>query len=526
MTTQAPGEGHLPERRVPEWLQSLYKQAKGADLSRSSLLEAFFAHHETIKADQYDRKHYKDVARDAKALGDIAKSRYEDDPTWSDLVQDEFLALYKPVPETRGPNEMKPTHRINHAAMNKAQGSKEWETLRTYTELDQWSSAMAAVEFSTRLGEIFDEMKELQEAQQEMLDADQDLQDLLDDIQSRQDEDPDDLIDQLNQQLEAYDQAQDNLNQQLNQSQDQIRQAGRQAAQQAREEAEKSEAALSTFGTDPGELQRMPAEKRFELAARIHRNHKLRELADKIGRMVRFAMGEQARKIVHGRDEVHDIEMGDDLSLVLPTELAFLSDDNARILFLKKYADKELLQYQLRGQDKVAKGAIICMVDSSGSMGGARETWAKAVAIALLNICHKQKRDFYGIIFSSRGQAFEVHFPKGIASIEQVLDFAEFEYMGGTDFEYPIGRAVEVLEHQFQDESAQKGDLVMITDGECAVSEDWMDRYFNAKKELAFRHYGCLIGFNSRVLDTLCDSTYKITDLAAPEEARDVFSFV
>ncbi len=53
-----------------------------------------------------------------------------------------------------------------------------------------------------------------------------------------------------------------------------------------------------------------------------------------------------------------------------------------------------------------------------------------------------------------------------------------------------------------------------------------MDRYFNAKKQLAFRHYGCLIGFNSRTLDVLCDATYKITDLAAPEEARDVFSFV
>lgn len=516
---------NTPESNVPQWLQNLYAQAKGSDLSKYGLLEGFFAATESIRADQYDRKHYKGVARDAKALGDLEKSRYEDDPTWSDLVQDEFLALYKPVPENRSQSEMKPTHRINHAAINKAQGSKEWEKLRTYTELDQWSSAMAAVEFGTRLGEIFDEMKELQEAQEKMLDEDQALQDLIDDLDP--DGDPDELLEALNQQLEDYEQAMNDLQDQIDQHGNQIRQAGRNAAEQAREEAEQSEAALSSFGTDPGELQRMPAEKRFELAARIHRNSKLRELADKIGRMVRFAMGEQARKIVHGRDEVHDIEMGDELSLVLPTELALLSDEDSAILFFKKFADKELLQYQLRGQEKVAKGAIIAMIDSSGSMGGGRETWAKAVAIALLNICQKQKRDFYGIIFSSRGdQMKEFYFPKGIAPVEEVLDFAEFAYMGGTDFEMPIGRAVQILEDQFNDESAQRGDLVMITDGECAVSDDWMDRYFNAKKMLAFRHYGCLIGFNSNTLDVLCDSTYKITDLAAPEEARDVFSFV
>lgn len=513
--------------RIPKWLSDLYKQGKGKNVKQLSLLDGFYSQIEAIKADQYDRRHYKQVSGEAQFLGDLADSRFEDDPTWSDLIQDEFLALYKPVPETRADQEMKPTHRINHAAISKAQGTKEWDTLRTYTELDQWSAAMAAVEFGTRLGEIFDELKDLQKAQQEMLKEDQALSDLLDDLQGRRDEDPDDLIDELNKQLEAYEQAIEKLDGQIDQHTNQLRQGVRQAADKAREEAEQSEAALSTFGTDSGELARMPAEKRFQLAARIHNNYKLRELADKIGRMVRFAMGEQARKIVHGRDEVHDIELGNDLSLVLPSELAYLADPETEIVFEKKYADRELLQYQLKGTDKVARGGIICMVDSSGSMSGSRETWAKAVAIALLNIAQKQNRDFYGMIFSSsRDKLIEWYWPRGVAPIEEVLDFAEFAYHGGTDFEAPIGRAVEVLEAQFQAEDAQRGDLVMITDGECAVSPDWMDRYFNAKKDLAFRMYSCLIGFNSRTLDLLSDSTYKITDLAQPNEAKAVFGYV
>lgn len=518
----------MSNERIPEWLKNLYAQGKGKNVKQLSLLDGFYKQTEVIKADQYDRKHYKTIRTEAKTLGEVADSRFDVDPTWSDLIQDEFLALYKPVPENRHHQEMKPTHRINHAALDKAQGSKEWEQLRTYTELDQWSSAMAAVDFATRLGEIFDEMKDLQEAQQKMIEADEELQGILDGVQDQLGQgDPQDLIDQINKHLEDYQKAMDELDSQIDQHSNQIRQAGRQAAQQAREEAEESEAALSSFGTDAGELQRMPAEKRFELAARIHNNQKLRELADKIGRMVRFAMGEQARKIVHGRDEVHDIELGNDISLVLPSELSYLSDPETEIIFLQKYVDRELLQYQLRGTDKVARGAIIAMVDSSGSMMGHRETWAKAVSIALLNIAQKQGRDFYGIIFSSsRDQMLEFHWPKGVAPIEEVLDFAEFAYHGGTDFEAPIGRAVEVLQEQFHADDAQKGDLVMITDGECYVSEDWMDRYFNAKKELAFRMYGCLIGFNSRTLDTLSDSTYKITDLAQPNEAKDVFGYV
>ena len=90
------------------------------------------------------------------------------------------------------------------------------------------------------------------------------------------------------------------------------------------------------------------------------------------------------------------------------------------------------MQYELRGTEKVARGAIICMIDSSGSMMGAKETWAKAVAIALLNIANQQNRDFYGMIFSSAHDPLkEWHFKKGKAAPQDVLDFAEFEFYGG-----------------------------------------------------------------------------------------------
>ena len=238
-------------------------------------------------------------------------------------------------------------------------------------------------------------------------------------------------------------------------------------------------------------------------------------------------MSEQAQKITHGVDEVHDIELGNDLSRTLPSELIFLGDEDTEWLFLERFAEKKLLQYQLRGVEKVSRGAIICMIDSSGSMSGSRDTWARAVGIALLHIAYRQKRNFYGIIFSSgRDSLIEFEFPKGLAAPNDVLDFAEAGYHGGTDFELPVSRAVEVLRKQYNEDGAQKGDLVMITDGECAVGAEWLDRYHNAKDELGFRMYSCLIGTNSSTLQVMSDDIYHITDFAQGGDVRDIFGYV
>lgn len=513
---------------TPDWLSSLIRKSKGKrDMDKFSVLGEHFKERQVVKADKYDVKNYQSFRESAEALKKLSESRWTDDPTWFELVQDEFLALYKAVPKHRPPSDMKPTHMVNHAAMDKARKTKEWDELRTYTELDPWASAMAAVEFGTRLGELFDEQKDLQKAAKEMRDKDNELDKALDDLQNMESEDEiEKALDDLEDLLDQYDQAMQDLANQMGQNDQAIRQAARDASKSAKDAAEGVDEMLSTFGTEPGSLKRMNHEARMKLAARIHNNQKLREMAEMIGRMVRLALGEQARKIIHGHDEVHDVETGNDIHRVLASELSLLGLPETTILFLKKFAEGELLQYQLRGTEKVARGAIICMVDSSGSMYGSREVWSKAVALALLNIANKQNRDFHAIIFSSAGEYKEWSFPRGKAEVEDVLDFAELFIGGGTDFQTPIGRGIEILSRQYADEKAQKGDLMLITDGECAVSDEWRDRYFNAKDELAFRLYSALIGGNSRVLDVLSDKVYSISELAGGGDVKEVFGFV
>lgn len=515
----------------PDWLDRLSRKAAGRDLNKFRMLDEFYKEVNALHADRFDKKHYEKILGSAEELQKLADSKHEDSPSWADIVQDMFLGFYKAAPKLHGESEMKPSHKVNLAAMAKGMGTKEWEELRTYTQLDQWAAAMAALEFGMNLSEIFDEMSELMEAQQGAQEQEESIDDLLDRLEQESGEDmtedkANELLDELQQALDSYEAASDALDQVLDGLQGEMRQAAKQAASQALEATQNVSDMVSGFGTDAGALSRMDGERRMKLAARIRNNHKLRELAEMVGRFKALALSEQASKVVHGRDEIHDVELGDDVGRLLASEYVNLASPELEVLFYEKFAEKKLLQYALRGTEKVSRGAIIMMIDCSGSMSGTREMWAKAVGLALLDIAHKQKRDYHAILFSSRGEIREWQFPNGVAGPEDVLDFAEYFYGGGTDFESPISRAVEVLERQYNDDGAQKGDLVLVTDGECAVGDEWLKRYKNAKDDLAFRMYGCLIGVRSPTVDILSDQMYSITELARGDDVREIFGAI
>ena len=516
--------GALVPSRLPDWLIETVNRA-GKNVSDFTGLEPHFRSTEVIKTDKFDRRFFKQMREKADDLNDLATSRFTDDPTWFDLVQDEYLGFYKARPEMRKRSEMRPDHELNWVVWDKARKTRDFNELRTYTELDEWSSVMATIAFSEKLADMFDEMKELMESRQQAQEMDQQVQEILEALQ-RGEGDESELLDRLEQLASEYGKAMSALQEMLDASEGQVKDAVKKAASEALGDVNDLGQMVESFGTEPGALQRMDGKTRIMLARRIQKNAKLRELAEKVGRFIRLAMAEQASKLVHGRDEMHSIMLGDDLNRVLPSELVLLSVPAAKREFYRRYSEKQLLQYELRGTEKIARGAIIAMLDSSGSMSGGREVWAKAVAIALLHIAAKQGRDFYGIIFGSKSELKEFYFPKGKATPVEVLDFAEFAFMGGTDFETPITRAVEVLARQFNDEQAQKGDLLLITDGHCAVSDSWFQWYLEEKERLAFRMYGALIGTSSSTVDALSDEIYRITELASGVDVQDAFGLI
>jgi uncharacterized protein with von Willebrand factor type A (vWA) domain len=250
-----------------------------------------------------------------------------------------------------------------------------------------------------------------------------------------------------------------------------------------------------------------------------------------------MAAGERARKTENVPGELVGITLGDDLSRLIPSELASLGVPTMRAAFAARYAERRLFIYETRGDDRAGKGAIIACIDCSGSMargvGGpiSGEAWAKACALAMLDQAQAARRDFAGILFSSPGELRVFRFPAGRRpAIAEVLDFAELFWGGGTDFQTPLDAAAAILEAEYDAAGRMRGDVVLVTDGECSVTEEWMRAWNERKARLGHRVFGVAVGASpGPVLEALSDNLRGIADLSGREAAgaaRDMFRVI
>ncbi|MGP2440384.1 VWA domain-containing protein, partial [Streptomyces sp. JW3] len=302
------------------------------------------------------------------------------------------------------------------------------------------------------------------------------------------------------------------------------------AARTVREEA----ALLRTWGVGPGELERMPFDERARLAERL-RTGRLARWAELIGRFRQLADGERARKVENTTGELIGVTLGDDLSRLIPSELAHLGLPGLRAVFAARYAAGELMLYDSQGEQRTGRGAVIACVDTSHSMyaegpgGITREAWSKGCALALLDQARAARRDFVGILFSAADQLRVFRFPADRpAGTAQVVEFAETFLGGGTDFQRPLSAAVDLLAEEFDDAARARGDIVLITDDACEVGEEWTRGWNEAKHWLDFRLFGVAIGVpdaagTGSVLAALCDNLRSIDDLTDVHAAADLF---
>ncbi|MGX2996151.1 VWA domain-containing protein [Streptomyces sp. JNUCC 64] len=313
-----------------------------------------------------------------------------------------------------------------------------------------------------------------------------------------------------------------------------IRVAARHAAGKAAEAVRREAALMRTWGVGPGELERMPFERRARLAERL-RTGRLARWADLIGRFRRMADAEHARATESPSGELVDVTLGDDLSRLIPSELVNLGVPELRAVFAARYAAGELMLYDSQAERPTGRGAVIACVDTSHSMyaagpgGVTRETWAKACALALLDQARRTKRDFVGILFSSADRIRIFRFPAGqSADTTRTVEFAETFLGGGTSFQTPLTAAVELLAEEFDDTARLRGDIVLITDAECEVSGEWTRGWNDAKRRLGFRLFGVAVGAPraagaDSVLAALCDDLRGIEDLTDVDAAAGLF---
>lgn len=504
----------------------------------------------TIKHDKWDMQDLEQIMKVMPDFGHARDLLCDNVETGNGATTDTFFGFFKWDARPEDPEKIRPDYLINAMVRDELQGMTEWDELRALGTIgDDVNSALAFVTMREDLETLFDKLKKEQELANQLSQQLQELQQLEAEAKSieqlleemeAQDEPDQEAVDDLKAKQDANAQQQadleggvqtagEALKQGLADKRGQIQQTLRKGLDKAKDEARTMEGIDQTWGTEPGAVQRLSADKRLDLAKKIKDRPKLKRLSQLVGPMKRVMFGEIRKKAEHARDEVFNVEKGDDVGRLVPQELVYLHHPKLKKLFYRNLADQALLQYELKGQERLGLGGIVCAIDNSGSMAGDREIWAKAVGLSLLHLAKQQKRSFKGIHFGSAREIQEFDFVKPEDfSIERIFEFAELFFNGGTDFQVPLTAAVKHLRGEFTRTGKVKGDVVFITDGYCGVSEAWFEGFKKEQAELGFQVFGVLIGSEAwsrtDVLDRICDGKIvTIKNLTSPDDVRDVF---
>ncbi|MER6324644.1 vWA domain-containing protein [Streptomyces coelicoflavus] len=514
-------------------------------------------HTGAVVADRYDRVVWHDAYGQSAALRELAGELGERHAYTADLLTDAFLAAYKAAPRLRGAAEMEHSRLVNHRVVAALLDSPGFAELHRETVGDPYAAAMAVLAQAGALRRMLDDARPARDRDERADRARQGAGDAvtLGAEAPRQTGDEADGGDGGDEDGTAPGPAADAARQTAGDAGDAARRAAADAGQalaaavpgvpgaargavaRSAAGARKEATLMRAWGVGAGEQERMSFDERARLAERL-RTGRLAEWAELIGRFRQMADGERARKVENATGELIGVTLGDDLSRVVPSELASLGLPELRAVFAARYAAGELMLYDSRGEQATGRGAVIACVDTSHSMyeagpgGITREAWAKACALALLDQARHGGRDFVGIVFSAADKLRVFRFPAGRpAGPDRVLDFAETFLGGGTSYQRPLTAARELLEEEFNDSARRRGDIVMLTDDDCGVTEEWMRGWNEAKRRLGFRVFGVGIGAPrvaaaGSVLEALCDNLRSVEDFTDVHAAADLFRVI
>lgn len=503
-----------------------------------------------IAEDRFDVITWNEVSQASRPLRNLADDLAETFDYTADLLRDCFLAAYQVEPQLRDRAQVLPSRWPNHQIVAGILSSPEMDELRRDTAGDPYASALAVLSLAESLRESLERAKDAQEQAEQAEEAAEQARQAAEAVgaalaQAAEQADADgevpaDAEQQViaavagaEQAEQAAEQAEADAEDECDAAAAALRQIIRRGLAQAIEDVEEEAEVMAAWGVGREELSRMDFAARAALAERLA-GDRLKRFTEMIGRFKTMAAGERARRMEHVRGEIVGITLGDDLSSLIPSELAALALPALRADFAARYADARLMVYDTRGEDTAGLGAVIALIDCSTSMnekgagGVTREVWAKALSLALLDQARAGKRDFVAILFSWAGNHKVFRFPADRPlSVPDVIDLVECFPGGGTDFATPLTAAAAILEERYAADGTQRGDLVLITDGECDVTEDWMRTWSETKERLAFRTFGIAVTTAvGRVLDALSDNGRSVTDLADVGAVADLFRVI
>lgn len=291
------------------------------------------------------------------------------------------------------------------------------------------------------------------------------------------------------------------------------------AFENAMQTAAEVHSAMSAWGTESGTGGSIPANR--ELLDHVKNSEELLKIARSLGKYKEIIADKRKNGFSYGRGEKYDLVLGNDISDCLTSQLGLLGTPETEILFMRKMEQRKLIQYRKRTEVVKGKGDCIVLLDESGSTRSV-QAWAKAFALALLDLAAKDRRKYALVHFSSAGEIKTDLFEPGEYTSKDVLHAAEHFFGGGTDFEEPLKEAKRLMENGYEN-----ADITIITDGECRISDAFAEEFRSAMRQHKATVTGILLDKETpcgKSLETFCDKIYHSKDITEDEIAVQILN--
>lgn len=412
-----------------------------------------------------------------KDLSKIIENGEKTNTGFMRLFEDLFGSLYKQAPSLLDEQSISEEFRGNREHIKKLMESSDYEKLRESTALNRSLSVVSAQKLAKSILEANPEDSRNRKALKEEAEYLQELINQAEESASPQNEA------YLVSKIEESEKKIELLRSSLINNQTVSTQTVRNGLKELAESVEQFTTSLRGFGFSDEQIERISPDRTLKLLDSLVNNFKVKELVKLIGRFRKIANRLLKKSVQKENFTISGITMGDEISEATENELANFSHARLRYDSLRRWQDGELELYEREDTITSGKGPVVAVIDTSGSMEGEKEAYAKALTMSYLEVARKQKRDMYIIYFNDYVQK-EYFLKKGRTTPENIIEILSFCSGGNTNFEKPLNRAKKIIT---TNSCFLNADILFVTDGIAYVSEGFIKSFMKARKKYGFK---------------------------------------
>ena len=290
--------------------------------------------------------------------------------------------------------------------------------------------------------------------------------------------------------------------------------------EKAKEEASNIEEAMSALAGDNKGIgvKLTNIREKNELARKLKNNKRLLAFARRLGALKKaWSQRKRAKKHSSSYSDIVGAVMSDQVTKAFPSEIALAATASGRALFALKYSERTLLTKDYEAKTKeLARGPVVMYIDISGSMSGESELWSKAIAYVIAEECAKDNRELQVHLFDTSIDK-SITIKPGCSDFSDLLRFIlEWFTHGGTSFD-------QVMKHAYaRADINPKADVLLITDGECEVTDAAVRKFNMFKNEQSLDVHAFCIGKKAMSLKKFCDDV-QLIDTSEDADSSELF---